>query len=111
MQQPLLNESGESGRLRSSLIRYYPDAESESEDEYSPRPASHHPAQNQSIEAVFKEPAERLPKDSLFALIFVVAFIVFCATAINTIRIAKHEEGEELRKTIFAAFKNSFGEY
>ncbi|KAJ3016057.1 UNVERIFIED_CONTAM: hypothetical protein HDU68_012443 [Siphonaria sp. JEL0065] len=108
--QPLLNSS--ESRSRSSLIRYYPDTysgdEDESEDEYSRHEAVREPPGSNATD-FFKEPAERGPKDSLFALLFVVAFVAFVVAAVNAVRVARHEEGEELRRTVYAAFKNCAG--
>ncbi|KAJ3290761.1 hypothetical protein HDU79_002975 [Rhizoclosmatium sp. JEL0117] len=58
---------------------------------------------------LFKDPLERQPKDALFALLFAGAMLAFVVAAVNAVRIAKHEDGEELRKTVYAAFKNCAG--
>ncbi|KAJ3344383.1 hypothetical protein HDU83_005285 [Entophlyctis luteolus] len=52
---------------------------------------------------------ERPPRDSVFALLFAAATIAFCIAAVVAVRSAKHEEGEELRHTVYAALRNSFG--
>ncbi|KAJ3248621.1 hypothetical protein HDU77_008057 [Chytriomyces hyalinus] len=121
--QPLLSSSHTNAASRSSLIRYYPDNfdednDSGSDEEYAQtererhRPFESREPSNQSPQQQahsFKDPLDRKPQDSLFGLLFAFAFLCFALAAINAVRLARHQDGEELRNSVYMALKSSFG--